>query len=83
MARMTRLCSAAESDDRLALLKEIRARLVDAIDSCECVRDLEPLARRLDVVSVEIDDLLARQPDSSPADLIAARRAARRKRAAG
>jgi hypothetical protein len=75
---MTPLSVAAESDDRLALLKEIRARLVDAIDDCECARDLEPLCRRLDAVSAEIDDLLARVPANSAADVIAARRAARR-----
>ena len=40
-----------------------------------CARDLEPLARRLDAVSAEIDDLAAmREPSGSPADVIAARR---------
>jgi hypothetical protein len=82
MARMTPLWEAADSNDRLALLKEIHARLVDAIDECECVRDLEPLCRRLDVVSAEIDDLLARVPGNSPADAIAARRAQRRRKSA-
>jgi hypothetical protein len=75
---MTPLSVAADSDDRLALLKEMRTRLVAAIDECECARDLEPLCRRLDAVSVAIDDLLARVPGNSPADVIAARRAARR-----
>jgi hypothetical protein len=79
---MTPLAEAADSDDRLALLKELRARLVDAIDESECARDLEPLCRRLDAISLEIDDLLARAPSSSAADLISARRAARRRKGA-
>lgn len=77
---MTPLARAAASDDRLALLKELRSRLVSAIDEVRCVRDLEPLTRRLDVVSEEIADLLALQPSDSPADVIAARREARRSR---
>jgi hypothetical protein len=55
--------------------------LVTAIDEVTCVRDLEPLARRLDAVSAEIDDLAAmREPSGSPADVIAARRAERLRR---
>jgi hypothetical protein len=39
---------------------------------------LEPLVRRLDVVSAEIDELAGqREATGSPADVIAARRAAR------
>jgi hypothetical protein len=69
---------AAASEDRLKLRRELRTRLVDAVDSVTCVRDLEPLARRLDAVSAEIDDLAAmREPSGSPADVIAARRAER------
>ena len=60
MSRRTVLAVAAESEDWLRLLRALRKRLVDAIDSAECVRDLEPLARRLDVVSQEIDDLASR-----------------------
>jgi hypothetical protein len=41
-------------------------------------RDVEPLVRRLDVVSQEIDDILGLVPSNSPADVIAARREARR-----
>ena len=62
----------------LKLLRELRTRLVNAIDEVTCVRDLEPLARRLDAVSAEIDDLAAmREPSGSPADVIAALRAER------
>ena len=78
MPRKTALARAAASEDRLKLLRELRTRLVDAIDGVSCVRDLEPLARRLDAVSAEIDDLAAmREPSGSPADVIAARRAER------
>jgi hypothetical protein len=58
----------------------LRARLVDAIDQVTCVRDLEPLARRLDVISAEISGL-APLAESSPVDEILARRAERARRA--
>jgi hypothetical protein len=81
MPRKTALARAAASEDRLKLLRELRTRLVDAVDSVTCVRDLEPLARRLDAVSAEIDDLAGmREPSGSPADVIAARRAERQRR---
>jgi hypothetical protein len=81
MPRRTALARAAASEDRLKLLRELRTRLVNAIDEVTCVRDLEPLARRLDAVSAEIDDLAAmREPSGSPADIIAARRAERVRR---
>ncbi len=77
--RVTPLRRAAESDDRLALLKEMRSRLVDAIDEVTCSRDLEPLCRRLDAVSQEIEDILGSHPSNSPADILRARREQRRK----
>jgi hypothetical protein len=80
MPRRTALARAAASEDRLRLVRELRSRLVAAIDEVSCVRDLEPLARRLDAVSAEIDDLAAmREPSGSPADVIAARRAERQR----
>jgi hypothetical protein len=48
------------------------------IEEVTCVRDWEPLVRRADVVSQEIDDILGLQPSGSPADVIAARREQRR-----
>jgi hypothetical protein len=81
MPRRTALARAAASEDRLKLLRELRTRLVNAIDEVTCVRDLEPLARRLDAVSAEIDELaVMREPQGSPADVIAARRAERQRR---
>jgi hypothetical protein len=81
MPRRTALARAAASEDRLKLLRELRTRLVNAIDEVTCVRDLEPLARRLDAVSAEIDDLSAmREPSGSPVDVIAQRRAERQRR---
>ena len=66
------------SEDRLKLLRELRTRVVEAIDESTCVRDLEPLARRLAAISAEIDELAGqREVTGSPADVIAARRAAR------
>lgn len=71
---------AANSDDRLKLLRELRSRLVDAVDSVECARDLEPLCRRLDVISAEIDELAGqREATGTPVDVINARREARRR----
>jgi hypothetical protein len=76
MPRKTPLARAAASEDRLRLLRELRSRLVDAIDQVTCVRDLEPLARRLDVISEEITHL-APLAEPSPIDVIAERRAER------
>jgi hypothetical protein len=78
--RLTPLARAAESDNRLALLKELRSRLVNAIDECVCTRDLEPLTRRLDVISGEIDDIFGLTPSHSPADILKARREERRRK---
>ena len=78
---MTALGKAAASEDRLKLLRALRARLVDAIDDVACVRDREPLARRLDAVSAEIDELAGqREPQGSPADVLRERREQRRRR---
>jgi hypothetical protein len=79
--RVTPLAKAAASEDRLKLLRELRARVVEALDEAQCVRDVEPLARRLAAISAEIDELAGqREPTGSPADVIAARRAERRRR---
>jgi len=79
--RVTPLAKAAASEDRLKLLRELRARVVEALDGAQCVRDVEPLARRLAAISAEVDELAAqREPSGSPAELIAARREARRRR---
>ncbi|HTX95093.1 MAG TPA: hypothetical protein VME67_09750 [Mycobacterium sp.] len=76
--RVSALAKAAASEDRLKLLRELRARVVESIDTSTCVRDVEPLARRLAALSAEIDELaFQREPQNSPADVIAARRAAR------
>ena len=51
----------------MKLLREMRARLVEAIDEVHCVRDLEPLYRRLEVVCADIEELSAiREPSRSP-----------------
>jgi hypothetical protein len=76
--RVTALAKAAASEDRLKLLRELRARLVEAMDEAQCVRDVGPLARRLQSVAEEIAEL-APAAEPSPADMIAARRAKRRK----
>lgn len=74
---MSPLAAAAASGDRLAFLRELRGRLVESLDAATCVRDTEPLARRLQNIVAEIADL---EPaaEESPADQIAARRAKRR-----
>ncbi|WP_156737740.1 hypothetical protein [Mycobacterium sp. E735] len=79
--RVTALARAAASEDRLKLLRELRARVVEALDQSQCARDVEPLARRLAAISGEIDELASqREPSRSPADVIAARREERRRR---
>ncbi len=79
--KLSPLAEAAASEDRLKLLRELRARVVKALDEAQCVRDVEPLARRLAAISAEVDELAAqRELSGSPAELIAARREARRRR---
>ncbi len=79
--RVTPLAKAAASEDRLKLLRELRARVVETLDQAQCVRDVEPLARRLAALSAEIDELaFQREPQDSPVDVIKARREARRRR---
>ncbi len=77
--RLTALAKAAASEDRLALLRQLRTDLVEAFEQAECVRDKEPLARRLQSIAQEIDEL-APAAEPSAADMIAARRAERRRR---
>lgn len=79
--RLTPLGEAAASEDRLRLLRELRTRLVDAVDEVTCARDLEPLARRLDAISAEIDELAGQRDSTGAADAIAARREQRLRRA--
>ena len=79
--RVTALAKAAASEDRLKLLRELRARVVEALDQSQCVRDVEPLARRLAAISAEIDELAGqREPTGSPADILRERREQRLRR---
>lgn len=50
------ISSAAESGDRLKLLRAMRARLAEAMEDCPA-KDLSPLTRRLQDIVQEIDDL--------------------------
>ncbi len=64
-------------DDRYRTLQRLRDRLGEQLDVTESARDVCALARRLEAVLKELDDM----PQSGPvskADEIAARRAARR-----
>ena len=62
------------------MLRELRARVVEALDQSQCVRDVEPLARRLAAISAEIDELAGqREPQGTPVDVIRARREAGRR----
>ncbi|WP_156736524.1 hypothetical protein [Mycobacterium sp. E3298] len=74
---MTPLAKAASSESRLKLLRELRGRLVDAVDRAECVRDVEPLCRRLAAVAAEIEELAEREKSGGPLDVVMARREAR------
>lgn len=67
----------AAGGDRLATLEAIRDRLAQDIDDCTDERALPNLVLRLTDVLSQIDSLPSRVP-TAPADLIAARRAARR-----
>jgi hypothetical protein len=65
----------------LKLLRELRARVVEALDEAVCVRDVEPLARRLAAISAEIDEQAGqREPTGSPADSLRERRERLRRR---
>jgi len=77
---MATIATAAATEDRLALLRALRDKLSSVLDDCGCARDAEPLARRLQSIAEEIEDLASlREPlTESAADLIALRRAKRR-----
>ena len=68
---------AAAADNRLALLRGLRDELIASFEACDCVRDREPLARRIAALACEISELDVEGMES-PADQIAARRAARK-----
>ena len=53
------ISGAAISEDRLTLLRVMRDRLALELDTSSCTRDVEPLMRRLQSVSAEIDELAA------------------------
>jgi hypothetical protein len=65
------------TEDRLAMLRRMQARLGEEIDVCGDVRALVLLMTRLQSVLAEISELTPWSLES-PADAIAARRAARR-----
>jgi hypothetical protein len=71
------LAEISQTGDRLASLELLRDRLAQAIDDCDNPRDIPGLALRFTDVMSQIDDLPQRR-DTSKADEIAARRAARR-----
>ncbi len=67
------------TEDRLATLKRMRARLAEQVDTCGDERTLCLLMTRLQDVMREIAELDI-DDESSPADQIAKRREARRRR---
>lgn len=67
----------AAAGDRLATLEAIRDRLAQDVDDCTDERALPNLVLRLTDVLNQIDQLPLRVP-TAPADVIAARRRARR-----
>ena len=71
------LANVVKTGGRLAALEALRDRLAHEIDTCEYARDLPALALRLSDVLEQIDGLPPRV-STAPADLIAARRRARR-----
>lgn len=42
--KITPLAEAAASESRLALLRQLRAELIESFEQCECERDREPIA---------------------------------------
>ncbi len=80
MARkMTPLESAAASEDRLHLLRQLRDALIEAFEQAECVRDKEPIARRLQSLATEIDELAGQREPIGPVEEIRRRREAQRR----
>jgi hypothetical protein len=78
MARkMTPLEQAAASENRVALLRELRTHAIGPLQESECLRDVEPLIWRIAALAAEIDALAAAEMPSA-ADQIARRRAQRR-----
>ena len=71
------LARIAAAGDRIATLEAIRDRIAQDIDDCTDERALPNLVLRLTDVLSQIDSLPPRV-STAPADVIAARRAARR-----
>ena len=67
----------AADGDRYATLLAVRDRVAQELDDATYGRDVAVLAQRLTAVLAEIDDLPQSRPTAA-ADVIAARRAARR-----
>lgn len=59
---MSNLLEAAQTDDRLKLLLELRDVLSDRIDQSNSDRDLAALARQLVQVTAEIEEIRNAQP---------------------
>lgn len=68
---------AVVSGDRLRSLVALRDKLARAIDECESLRDLPPLASRLADVLVQVESLTPKVEVGDAVDEITARRAAR------
>lgn len=70
-----------QTGPRLDALKALRKKLATQIDECESGRDLAALAGRLQSVLAEIDEVAKATSagPASPADDLAAKRAARRR----
>jgi hypothetical protein len=63
--------------DRLPTLKRMAARLAEQIDDCDCAQSLDRLCARLQSVMGEVAELEVVE-GATAADMIAARRQARR-----
>lgn len=63
--------------NRLKSLEALRDVLASAIDNCESMRDLPPLASRLSDVLIQIESLTPKVEAGDAVDEITARRAAR------
>lgn len=77
---MGSISGAAASEDRLVFLRALRGRLSLDLDCAKSLRDVETLARRLQFLAAEIDEIAAYREPIGAADEICRRREQRRRK---
>lgn len=67
---MSDLVTIADQGDSLAMLKALRHKLAETIDTSKSGRDIAALARQLQIVSAQIGEIEDRQSSDPIADIL-------------